>query len=329
MLIINTKIKTNKLTNKLINSLPIIIDSDMGPDDWVAILYLAQFNEVDLRIITISGTGESHGFKGAMNCLRLLKFVNKENIPVAFGRATPLLGDHHFPKIMRYVIDKMLFLNLPKTSKKPMNCSAVELLKHELSKSSEKITVLAIGPLTNIAELIIQAPELKEKISKIYIMGGAVNVAGNIKSIALFSKNQTAEWNIYCDPHAANIVLQSGIPLVLIPLDATNAIPVEKAFIEKLNQNDTNSVNKFCYKVVKRLTSRVEKGKYFLWDVIAAIVMCAEFIATFESYKINVVEEEGEQSGRTKIDEVNGVEINVCTKVNQIQFESLFMKMVK
>ena len=170
-------------------------------------------------------------------------------------------------------MDRMLFLKLPKTKLETEGLYSTELLKRELENSSEKVTILAIGPLTNIATLIKTHKTLVDKIQQIVIMGGAVCVPGNIKDFRFFSKNEWAEWNIYCDPHAANIVFSSGIPITLVPLDATNQISVNTAFANSLDTEEPNQASILAAKILRRLSSRVEKETYFLWDVIAGAIM--------------------------------------------------------
>lgn len=302
--------------------IPIIIDTDMAPDDWTAILYLAKRNDINIKAITISGTGEAHGPKGARNCLRLLKFLDINDTPVAYGTPDPLESHHQFPKIIRLAVDQTMFIKFPKTDRTPEKLSAIELIKNVIDKSSEKITILGTGPLTNLAFFFQKCPKLKDKISKIYIMGGAIDVPGNLSSVKKSIDNPYAEWNIYCDPHAANIVFQSGIPVVLIPLDATNLVPVDKQFLLEIKENRSNPISNLIYKILKRFGSRIEKGQVALWDLIAASVVGNEDIAEIEKRKIRVIEEEGQESGRTKEDLQNGAEINICKRIDKKEFEN-------
>ncbi len=308
--------------------MPLIIDSDMAPDDWTAILYMVKRNDVTIKAITVSGTGEVHGVKGARNCLRLLKMVNYEEIPVAYGSPKPLSGNHHFPLLLRFAVDHMLFLKLPKSKRKPQKLPAPDLIRQIILQSSEDITILAIGPLTNLADLFVQYPEIKGKISKIYIMGGAIDVAGNIANVDYTIDNPHAEWNIYCDPHAASIVFQSGIPTVLIPLDATNGIPIDREFVRKAKENRNNEISNFVYKILRRFGSHIDSGGVALWDAIAASIVENEEIAHFEIRMIKVVEVEGQESGRTKEDLQKGVKIKICKHVDKKKFESQFFNTI-
>lgn len=306
------------------NSNPIIIDTDMAPDDWTAILYLIKRKDIDIKAINISGTGEAHGKRGAKNCLRLLELVDKSDIPVAYGESNPIECSHRFPRIMRFAIDRRLFIRFPKTNKVFEKLNAIELMNQIINKSPEKITILAIGPLTNLANFLKKYPESKEKIEKIYIMGGAIDVKGNIQDVSKSIDNPYAEWNIYCDPHAANIVFQSGISILLIPLDATNQLPIDKKFVQKLKNNQENKICEFCLKIMKRFGSRIEKGKIALWDLIAASTVYAEDIVEKEIRKVRVVEKEGSESGRIIDDVDKGAKIEVCKHVDEKEYFKRF-----
>ncbi len=306
------------------NSKSIILDTDMGPDDWITILFLGKHPEINLKAVTISGTGESPGRAGAENCKRLLSVVKKEMIPVAFGQEYPLKGRNHFPIIMRWIMDRMLFIKIPQTQIQAEGFYSTELLKRELRNSSEKVSILAIGPLTNLALLIQKDSSISKKIERIIVMGGAIDVPGNIKDINIFSKNQRAEWNIYCDPLAADVVFRSGIPVVLVPLDATNKISVNREFIDTLASKNDRPASLLAGKILQRLGSRVEKGKYFLWDVIAAAVMIDPTIAITETILVTV-EQSGTNVGRILRDSEKGIPITICKEVEKAKFEKLIL----
>ena len=184
---------------------PIIIDTDMALDDWLAILYLLQRPEVDVLAVTVTGAGEAHCEPGVQNALGLLALAGNPDIPIACGRETPLQGDHTFPQWLRDYVDTLLGLELPANPNPAFDGSAVDLLTSAIQESSEKVTVVTLGPLTNIAEAFETDPTLIGNIEMIYIMGGAVDVPGNVGFMV--SGNDAAEANIYVDPSAAAAVL--------------------------------------------------------------------------------------------------------------------------
>jgi len=144
---------------------PLIIDSDMAPDDWMAILYLLQQSEVEVKAITVAGTGEAHCAPGVQNARNLAALAGRGAIPVACGRETPLLGDHAFPPDWREAVDGLLGLSLPANPASAYEGSAVELLTRVVEESPEMVQLLTLGPLTNVAEAIEARPELVRNLS--------------------------------------------------------------------------------------------------------------------------------------------------------------------
>ncbi|MEK3740241.1 nucleoside hydrolase [Paenibacillus odorifer] len=190
---------------------PIIIDCDPGHDDAIAILLaIANSEKLDLRGITTVG-GNQILDKITENALKVISFVNAD-IPVAKGAAGPLFGklvtgeEAHGESGM----DGPL---LPPSKFRPVEQGAVEFMLNIIRSSEEKITLVPMAPLTNIALLITAYPEIKDRIEKISLMGGGISY-GNVTS--------TAEFNIYVDPEAARIVFESGIPITMSGLDVTD-----------------------------------------------------------------------------------------------------------
>src|SRR5690606_24901869 len=132
---------------------PLIIDSDLALDDWMALAFLLQSPEVDVRAITVAATGEAHAGPGVKNTLRLMALTGVEGIPVASGRTTPLAGTHRFPLALRLAMDFRLGLGLPRPRTRPSGGSAVALLRRTLLEAPAPCTLLALGPLTNLAQL--------------------------------------------------------------------------------------------------------------------------------------------------------------------------------
>ncbi|RDI48689.1 nucleoside hydrolase [Aquicella lusitana] len=255
----------------------IIYDNDASSDDVTALIYLASHPDVTLEAVTIAGTGEAHGPDGARNIADLCYMLGKPNIPIAYGNEKPCdASGKPFPDVLRNLMDNLFKdKDVPKHPNPPINDSAVELIKTVLESSSEKVTILATGPLTNIAQFIEQYPYLKDNIEKIVIMGGAVNVHGNIKALDPTSDNIVAEWNIYADPKAADIVFSSKIPVTLVPLDATNQVPMTKAFYDSLS-HQLHAGLKLIYQLLKVIVDNYGMElflkEFYLWDPLAAMI---------------------------------------------------------
>lgn len=302
---------------------PVILDVDMAHEDMLSALFLLAHPNVDVRAITVSGTGEAHCGPGVAHALGLVALSEHQEIPVACGRETPLTGDHAFPAEWRQAADAAYGVTIPKGGP-PSPLSAPDLIV-ELAQSSEApVTIVAVGPLTNIAGAIQTSPEIRAGIREIYVMGGAVSVAGNVGNSGAGIQNRYAEWNIYVDPAAANIVFHSGIPIILVPLDATREVPVTRNFYRALAKNrDTSSAN-LVYEMLTANLGFVDSGGFQFWDSLTAAIFTDSSIATYEEMELTVVEEEGPESGRTK-PAANGPKIKVAISADRNRFEQILL----
>ena len=300
----------------------VIIDTDMAFDDWLGILYLLQRPDIKVLAITVVGTGEAHCAPGMHNALELIQLAGESGIPVTCGRETALEGGHEFPIEWRNNVDNLAGLDLPDSAELPQTVGAVELLTELISSRSEKVLVLTLGPLTNLAEALAATPALIDQIEMVYIMGGAVEVGGNVFGESGFLP---AEWNIYADPLAAQLVFESGSPITLIPLDATNYAPMTPEFYAILGSQLQTPVAEFAHDAMEQHYAAIEDGLYSFWDTLAAAVLADETLADFEQMYLSVVAEEGPNSGQTVIDP-NGAAIQVATYANRVDFENFFLQ---
>jgi len=308
---------------------PFIIDTDVGVDDELAILYLLAQKDIDVKAIAVVGTGEAHCSAGLRNVAGLLSLMHHEHIPLACGRETPMAGTHQFPDWLRKLADNLVgAADLLPQVQVTSSQTAIQLLESTLKSAKEPVEILAIGPLTNLGELVTQMPELKNKIKMIYIMGGAVDSPGNIVEVEPSIKNNTAEWNIYVDPYAADKVFRSGIPITMVGLDVTNQVPVTKAFYQKLKQNQSNLANHFFYELFHHNEAEIFEHKWYFWDVLSAVIAYDDSIVQSSNKKLRVVLSPEERAGTTVVDN-EGNTVRVCTSVNQEQFEHVLMDTLK
>jgi pyrimidine-specific ribonucleoside hydrolase len=163
-------------------------------------------------------------------------------------------------------------------------------------------------------------------LEMITVMGGAVEVAGNVGSSSNI-ENEVAEWNIYVDPRAAAEVFGSGAPITLVPLDATNSAPLTMEFYRRLERDRTMSVAEFVYRVLAAQEENVRSGRYYFWDPLAAAIATEEGLGTFQEISLIVVEEEGAESGRT-LESERGIIMRVAMKADRERFEALFLDAV-
>ncbi|RCX21538.1 non-specific riboncleoside hydrolase [Fontibacillus phaseoli] len=187
---------------------PIIIDTDPGIDDAVALAIALYSEKLDVRLITTIA-GNVGLDKVTFNALRLLKFFNK-NVPVALGADRPLIKDPIDASDIHGSTGMDGFDFEEPTQELVLKENAVNAMYRVIMDSKEPMTIVPIGPLTNIALLLKTYPEVKKKIAEIVLMGGSTG-RGNAGVMA--------EFNIYADPEAAKIVFQSNLPIVMVGLD--------------------------------------------------------------------------------------------------------------
>ncbi|HEX9259025.1 MAG TPA: nucleoside hydrolase [Acidimicrobiales bacterium] len=272
---------------------PIVIDTDLAADDLVAILYLLSSPAVEIKAITVSGTGEAHCTPGVSIAAGLVELVGRSGIQVSCGRETPLQGSHVFPDDWRTRADGAYGLTLP-DGDAPASTPAPKLLADLIAGSPTPMTVLTLGPLTNLAEALEGDPGLAAKLGAVYVMGGAVDADGNVGPESGMD-NVGAEWNIYVDPHAAAVVFEAAETLVLVSLDATNKAPVTPDFVDLLAANAHTPAA-----LAARDLVHLPQTPY-LWDTLTALVLTEARVATnYATERLVVVEEEGRESGRLK-----------------------------
>jgi inosine-uridine nucleoside N-ribohydrolase len=304
---------------------PVVIDTDMAADDWLAILFVLGRPDLDVKAITVAGTGEAHCEAGVRHALDLAALAGQPDVPVACGRETPLAGTHAFPQSWRERVDSFLGLTLPESPSKPSAESAVALLARTFESSAGGgVTLLALGPLTNPAELLRQSPGVATRIAAIYVMGGAVEVDGNVGMSGVGIDNRFAEWNFYADPLAADAILRSELPITLIPLDATNHVPMTTAFVERFAAAAGTSEARFAKDLFGRLHGDIAAGFTSFWDPFAAAVLADDTFAEFDERSLGVVHEEGLDSGRI-ISVATGPATRFARTADAERFERLFI----
>ena len=206
----------------------VILDCDPGHDDAFALYMLLAAENVDLLAV-VAAAGNQTRQKTYSNTCRLLSLAGREDIPVAQGFERPI---RHELTVAANIhgdtgIDGAILpdIEIPEPTEK-----CIDLMARVIRELDEKVTIVATGPLTDVAILLLAHPELKERIELISFMGGAC-FGGN------WSAN--AEFNIYVDPDAADIVCRSGVPLAMFGLDVTLKAQFMNEDIDRIRAIDT------------------------------------------------------------------------------------------
>ena len=207
----------------------ILFDTDPGIDDACAILLALASPE-----LTVEGLSIVHGNcsveQATTNALAVLELVHAANIPVARGCELPLVQ----PSLLApetHGDTGLGYAKLPVPRASPTPQHGVDFLIEQILKSPGEITLLAIGPLTNVALAIRQEPRLVGALKEIIVMGGALRHEGNTTALG--------EFNTIVDPHAAHIVYHAGIPITLVPLDVTYQCILTPGDVNRLLRTDS------------------------------------------------------------------------------------------
>ena len=207
----------------------ILIDADPGIDDSCAILLALASPEISLEGISIVH-GNCSLEQGTINGLSVLELGNARQIPLSKGCEIPLVQ----PSLLApetHGNTGLGYAKLPDPRSKPIARHGCDFLIERILASPGEITLVAIGPLTNIALAVRQEPRLVHSIKKLIIMGGAIRHEGNTTALA--------EFNTYVDPHAAHIIFHSEMPITLVPLDVTYQCILTIQDVERLQKIDS------------------------------------------------------------------------------------------
>jgi inosine-uridine nucleoside N-ribohydrolase len=191
--------------------IPILLDCDPGHDDAIALLLALASPELELLGVT-TVAGNQTLDKTTANALRVLEFVGRGDVPVAAGADRPLLREQY---VAAYVHGESGLdgPDLPPPRGAPVEAHAVDFLAERLAASDRRVTLVPIGPLTNVALLLARYPEASGRIERMVLMGGSI-AEGNV--------TPAAEFNIWADPEAAARVFTSGLDVTMIGLDVTH-----------------------------------------------------------------------------------------------------------
>ncbi|WP_315794197.1 nucleoside hydrolase [Paenibacillus sp. BIC5C1] len=275
----------------------VIMDCDPGHDDAIAIILAAAQPELEiLAITTVSGNAEIE--KTTQNALQICDLISLNDVVVSKGASEPLVRlRENAPGIHgESGLDGPKF---PEPSRSWSDEHGVDTIIRLIKESTEPVTLLPTGPLTNIALALTKAPEIKSNIYEIVLMGGGT--IGNW--------TPTAEFNIWADPEAAKKVFDSGIPTVVMGLDITHQALATKEVIDEVNKID-NHVAKIVGELLVFFASTYKEMFDFDGAPVHDVLTVAYCVAPelFKTKDVNiVVETKGEYTAGTTLVDLHGV----------------------
>jgi len=275
-------------------SIPLILDCDPGHDDALAIvLALARPELRPLAITTVAGNAPLD--RTTRNALRVLTLLGRSDVPVAAGAASPILREAWVP-VDVHGTSGLDGADLPEPAFGPVERTALELATALLREAEEPVTLVATGPLTNIALLLRAAPSLHERIAGIWLMGGSLSEGNTTPS---------AEFNIWADPEAAAIVFGSGIAIRMAGLDVTHQALILPDDIARLDGLGTRAGSVFAD--LMRFFGIHHRERYGwggppIHDAVAVAWLAQPDLVGSETMRIDVETAGVETRGRTVAD---------------------------
>jgi purine nucleosidase len=311
---------------------PILIDTDMAYDDWWALIYLGATQQPIMGVL-VDGDGASYcnapdyaGANNANNVLTLSGFQQK--VPIMCGAQKAMRG-HPFNSSFRQRMTDMLGVHLsPGKNDVITNQSYTDFFAKKLQQYNS-VDIIAIGTSTSLAELINQHPEVIHHIHHIYMMGGAINSAGNSYPV-MKTKDLIVQWDIYSDAEAFNVLLKSGIPITLFPLDVTNTAPVSIFDWRYRLSKQKNAKAKFLQTSFDKQAKLISRGSVvYYWDPITAVSASNPHIIQYQKEMKICVNTDSESSKFAQIYPCsNGYPISVVFNIKINQFKSIFYRAV-
>ena len=304
----------------------ILFDTDPGIDDSCTILLALASTELSVEGLSIVH-GNCSLEQATRNALSVLELANANHIPVAKGCELPLVQ----PSLLApetHGDTGLGYAQLPEPRTKPIRQHASDFLIEKILSSPGEITLVAIGPLTNVALAIRQEPRIAKALKELIIMGGAIRYEGNTTALA--------EFNTYVDPHAAHIVYHAGIPTTLVPLDVTYQCILKPEDVNRLLKTDS-PITKFVADATRFYMEFHDEYQNIegcvINDPLALALTFAPELCTYQELYVDVDISGGISMGKTVADFYNygkkPANMRVALGVRAHDFIDLFLERVE
>lgn len=254
---------------------PIIIDCDPGLDDAIALIAAHKIQDINIVGVT-TVAGNASLLNTSKNTLNLLDTIGWE-LPVVMGSPHPLFRERRLSN-KRTGLGQVV---LEESNREFYQVDVTDFIYQEAKKYNGNLEILAIAPLTNIAKTIIAYPDIKPLIKSITFMGGTTK-EGNI--------TPSAEFNLYVDPHAADIVFKSGIPLTMVGLDVTKkaCLTIEDIDYFKIFNNSHSRLVAELLNSIHNRECLFGENAIEIYDVVALAVMFVPELVRTRSFNIRI-----------------------------------------
>lgn len=298
----------------------VYLNHDGGVDDLVSLFLLLKMKDVE--VVGVGVIPADCYLEPAVSASRKIidKFSIQDNpISVAASDSRPV---NPFPKDWRmhaFTIDALPILNESGTINTKLSDVPAHLdLINILNDSEEKIDLIFVGPLTDLARALKKDASIESKIGKLYWMGGTFLEKGNVEEP---EHDGTAEWNAFWDPEAVKTVWESNISIELVALESTNKVPLTTDIRQEWARARSVEGLDFlgqCYAIVPPLVHFQTNSTYFLWDVLTTLTFGKNDLVSTKIVKSSVIAQ-GVSQGKTVLDS-NGRDVNLVYDVQHDQF---------
>ena len=302
----------------------LIIDHDGGVDDFPSMALQICAEKFKIKAITVC-PADSFKEPALLATKKIVDYLGGKDILISGG---DFEGTNPFPSKWRddscKIAELVLFEDLKTIESNRFVTKSPEEFLAEVLSGKESYIILATGPLTNLSSALEKEPSIKERIERIYVMGGALNVKGNVIEKG---HDGSAEWNFYNNPVAAAKIIASGIPITMVGLDATNQTPLSNEFITRLERQSKFKASKLAaeiWKVALKYLSIHDGKVYYFWDTLTSAAMLEPSLIKTERVKVKVITE-GKSQGRT-VKANDGQYIDVAIWADRDRVEEIFLK---
>ena len=331
--------------NKLTQAKKAIIDTDMGWDDVLSILYLMKDPNIEIIGICVTGCGETNLRWGTLLAKTLLELGHQTQACVAVGCDTPLQFNNAFPQPFKNDMNDLMGLlgTLNPDMEIPVDHRpAWTFIADMLAQTAEPISIISLGGFTNLAKLLTVHPDAKtENIKEIFAMAGAIHIDGNISAFnnakpewdqgATYRSNHVAEWNVFVDPLAAKQVFDSNLPLTLVPLDACYYVILNPDFSSLITATDP--IAELTKNILDKKSGPHDEGiPVPIFDPLATMLM-AGGLTQYQVYQAFLDVDlcntmDNNQCGNTFITGKGSRKIDIIQGVSQHAFSEMFAKII-
>ncbi len=220
-----------------------------------------------------------------------------------------------------------IFQQLPGNLPTPLSEPGHQFIARKLREADEPLTILITGPVSNLAKVLADAPDLVEKIEQVVWMGGAINVEGNVRD---YEHDGSAEWNAYWDPPATYSLWQTAAPITLFSLDATKQVAVKPEFLHRLAQQRAYPLSDLAGQCWVLTVGAIPSYEYiyYMWDTLTTGYLGAPQYMTFRQVRSQVVPY-GPSAGRIKEVTQGGKLVQVAAKVDVEGFQNYLLELFR